>query len=206
MTGSEFITYVQLKLNRIDTSSYEDVRPEEILFFAHEALKKLTLDFDLGKYSQFTDRETLLNYLASVTKTQEVTLTNNIGTLPLILKIKGLEVQVETSLSGTLETGWQPGRLSDNMESYESEYNPFTKSYPDKPSYSLINEKIDFSSAVGFSCKKVRFDYLVFPSVIAESSVLEFPFMMELEDTTVTLLLENLESQRLQSQMAITKS
>jgi hypothetical protein len=125
MTGAEFITYVQLKLNRIDTSSYEDVRPEEILFFAHEALKKLTLDFDLGKYSQFTDRETLLNYLASITKTSaEIDLTDNKVVLPELLKIKGMSVFVQTDLSGEDEEGWQVGTVEDNKENSETEYNP----------------------------------------------------------------------------------
>lgn len=207
MTGAEFITYVQLKLNRIDTSSYEDVRPEEILFFAHEALKKMTLDFDMGKYSQFTDRETLLNYLASITKSSaEVVLSVNKVALPQLLKIKGMSVFVRTNLSGSEETGWQVGKIEDNVENSDKEYNPFTRSYPDKPGYTLLNGVIDFSNDLGFTCEKIRYDYLVFPAVITETSNLTFPFMMELEDSTVTLILENLESQRLQSQMAISKS
>jgi hypothetical protein len=94
MTGVEFSLYVKAKLNRIDTSSWEDVRTEEILFFATEALKKLSVRFDTGMTPPIIDEHTRQAYLASITKIVEIDLRNNEQILPLLIKIKDVYVYV----------------------------------------------------------------------------------------------------------------
>ena len=203
MTATEFITHVEVKLNRIDTNAYEDVRPEEVIFFANNALKALTLAFDLGMYSQLVDKSAINTYLASLIVPQtEVNLTANAYTLPAtVLKFKDMEVNVT---KGT-ETAWCTTRFLDNNNKSIREDNPFTKSFPDTPVFRLINSKIQFDVS-DFTCNKIRFEYLKTPTVIEDSSTLTYPFMEELEDKTVTLILENLEAQRLQTQPVVSKS
>jgi hypothetical protein len=203
MTGATFITHVQVKLNRLDTAAYEDVRPEEVIFFANDALKSLTLGFDLGYYSQLVDRQLLDVYLAGLHKVQpELVVTGNEVALPVtVLKVKGLEAFV---VKGT-ESGWVDTRRQTNEEVPNRESNPFLNSFPDMPNWRLIGGKIKFD-AVGFNCTKVRYDYLATPTVITEGSTLTYPFMPELEDKTVILILENLEARRVQTQPAVTKS
>jgi hypothetical protein len=94
MTGVEFSLYVKAKLNRIDTSSWEDVRIEEVLFFATEALKKLSVKFDVGMVHPTIDKQTAQTYLASITKNTEISLLNNEQILPLFIKIKDVSVHV----------------------------------------------------------------------------------------------------------------
>ena len=203
MTGAEFITHVQAKLNRLDTNAYEDVRPEEVIFFANDALKSLTLGFDLGLYSQLIDKPAALVYLAGLTLIQpELVLTNSAVVLPTsVLKLKDVEAFV---VIGT-ESAWCPTREQDNLLTSTREDNPWTRSYPDTPSYRLIDGKIKFDVS-NFSCTKVRYDYLKTPTVITEASTLTYAFMPELEDKTVTLILENLEARRLQTQPTVSKS
>lgn len=206
MTSEEFILEVQVKLNRLDSSSYQDVRPEEIIFFANDALKLLTLGFDSGVYSQIVDKPTILRYLAGSTSSQaELTLTDNKrGVTDNIIKLKDVEVFVEIGSGETAESGWMPTRELDNEYNSKKEYNNFTKSYPDRPSYRLINSEITFN-VDGFTCTKVRYDYL-FVVEITEVSGVNFPFNQELEDKTVTLILENLEARRLQTQPTVSKA
>ena len=94
MTGEDFVLYVKAKLNRIDTSSWEDVRSEEVLFFATEALKKLSVKFDTGMIQPTIDEHTRQAYLASITKIVEIDLLNNEQILPLLIKIKDVYVHV----------------------------------------------------------------------------------------------------------------
>lgn len=204
MTSEEFILNVQVKLNRIDSSSYQDVRPEEVVFFANNALKALTLGFDQGIYSQLIDRPAINRYLAgSVSSQAELAVTDNKrGVVDNIIKFKDLEAYVVMDEGD--EEGWVPTRELDNEYNSKKEYNVFTKTYPDRPSYRLVNSEITFNID-GFNVTKVRYDYL-FVVEITEVSGVNFPFNNELEDKTVTLILENLEARRLQTQPAVSKS
>lgn len=203
MTGAEFIQRVKVKLNRIDTNSYQDIRPEEVLFFGDNALKTLTLLFDIGQYSGLVDESAIKIYLASlITKGPELNLVNNEVNLPSnVLKLKDTEVFVTV---GT-ESGWMPTRFLTNEHTSDRQDNMFTKSYPDTPVFRLIGGNIKFDT-FNFTCSKVRYDYLKVPIVIEELSQLVYPFINELEDKTVTLILENLESRRLQTQSIVSKS
>lgn len=203
MTGEEFITYVKLKLNKLDTSSYEEVRPEEVLFFGTEAIKRLTLDFDIEKFSPALDREAMLNYLASLTEHKaEQNLTSGSIDLEKMLKLKDVSVHVKIGE----EEGWQPTRFMDNNMTTDREDNPFMQSYPDTPTFRLISNKLSFDPVAGCTFDMVKYDYLTYPEDLAEDTEINFPFTMELEDLTVTLLLEDLESRRIQSQPLISKS
>lgn len=204
MTSEEFILNVQVKLNRLDSSSYQDVRPEEVIFFANDALRLLTLAFDVGQYSNIVDKPAILRYLAGSTTTQtELPVTDNKrGVTDNIIKFKDLEAYVVMDVGS--EEGWTPTRELSNEYNSKREYNTFTKSYPDRPSYRLINSEITFN-VDGFNVTKVRYDYL-FVVEITEVSGVNFPFNQELEDKTVTLILENLEAQRLQTQPIVSKS
>lgn len=205
VTGAKFIQNVQVKLNRLDTSQYEDVRPEEVLFFANDALKALTLGFDIGMYSPLVNQEVAKVYLAQLHQRAAdtvVTMTGNEGTLPAdILKFK--DVQAFVTIGS--ETGWQDTRWLDNELNSFREENPFTKSFPDKPVYRLIDTKIKFE-VDGFTVTKIRYDYLKYPVTITEGSTLTYQFINELEDKTVTLILENLENRRLSSQAQVSRS
>jgi hypothetical protein len=203
MTGTEFISHVEVKLNRIATSSYEDIRPEEVIFFANDALKALTLEFDLGLYSRLLDEFATKTYLAHLYGvTENVTVTNNKFTLPVdVFKFKDLEAYVTIGA----EADWVGTRFLDNTENSTREDNLFTKSYADTPIYRLIDKEVKFEVS-DFKVTKARYDYLKYPVVITEASVLDYPFLTELEDKTVTLILENLESGRINSQPVVSKS
>lgn len=202
MTGTEFILYVKAKLNRLDSSSYEDVRPEEILFFANEALKTLTLEFDMGRYSPLIDIDSIRGYLASMNiETPSTDITDNKFAVPTMLKLKDLEAWV---VIGT-ETGWMPAKARPNKDSSLREDNVFTKSYPDEPYYRYSDDNIKFDIDSTFNVTKVKYKYLRVPPEIVEASVLNYTFMSELENKTVTLLLENLEGRRLGTQPAVSK-
>lgn len=202
MTGAQFITEVKVKLNRLDTSSYEDIRPEEVLFFGYEALKKLTLEYDMRRYAGLLGPGTIYNYLKELTKSHaEINLTEGAAALPVLFKLKDVAVFVTIGE----ETGWQPTREEDNKKTTRDEYNPFQKSYADMPKYRLINDGIKFEEN-GFTCSRFKYDYLEYPEVITESTNLDMTFISDLQDKTVTLILENLESRRLQSQPVISKS
>lgn len=202
MTGTDFILYVKAKLNRLDTASYEDVRPEEILFFGNEALKTLTLEFDMGRYSPLIDIDSIRNYLASLNITVSSTdISNNEFDVPSMLKLKDLEGWV---VIGD-ETGWMPCDEKANKDKSHKEENPFAKSYPDTPHFRYADSKIKFDTDETFNITKVRYIYLRVPPEILENSTLNYTFMSELENKTVTLLLENLESRRLGTQPAVSK-
>lgn len=200
---AKFIQHVKVKLNRLDTSQYEDVRPEEVVFFANDALKALTLAFDKGLYPSSLDLEVITVYLASLHSRQtELPLTNNERTLSQdVFKFKDMQAYVTIKE----EQGWQDTRWLDNKLNSFREENPFTKSYPDRPIYRLIEDKIKFE-APDFEVTKIRYEYLKYPITITEAGTLEYLFINELEDKTVTLILENLESRRIQSQPSVSRS
>ena len=210
VTGTRFVQNVKVKLNRIDTSDYEDVRPEEVLFFANDALKSLTLIFDMGVYPPLVDGEVVKNYLARLHKSQPETVlsTVNEGVLPnTVLKFKDMLAYVVYPESGTvLEEGWMSTRWLDNSHNSDREDNPFLKSFPDAPIFRLIDDTRIKFEASNFKVTKIKYDYLKYPEAITEASTLEYQFINELEDKTVTLILENLESRRISTQPQITRS
>jgi len=201
MTGADFSLYVKAKLNRIDTSAWEDVRTEEILFFALDALKKLSLRFDAGDVPVTLDKSVINNYLSSITKRQTIDLVDNKIILPLLLKIKDAEVLVKVGN----QTGVQPTRELPTERISNIKNSPLSRSFPDKPIYFLAEEKIVFLTDSTFTCEKVYLTFLEYPEEIVESTGLDMPFMSELQDETTTLIIENLENRRIQTQPTITK-
>lgn len=206
MNAETFVLQVKAKLNRLDSAAYEDVRVEEIYFFGYDALKDLTIDFDSDQYGKYKDDKNIHVYLASLIKhSSEQNLVDNKIELPDVFKIKSMAVFVTIGAGDQQETGWQPGREIDAHDNTETEYNPFTRSYPDKPAYRLIDDNIEFF-VNDFICSKLKYDYLVYPAVIDDASDLDMVFIKELQDKTVTLILENLESRRIQSQPVVSRS
>lgn len=207
MTGAQFVQRVLVKLNRLDTAQYEDVRPEEVIFFGYNALKALTLTFDLGQYPPLVDVDAVKIYLGHLHhKDEEDPVNGNKFTQPEeVLKFKDMEAYVTTSLSGSLETGWVDTRWLDNTENSHREDNPFTRSFPDKPIFRIIDKEVKFE-VNDFTVTKARYDYLKNPEEFTEASQLDYPFMNELEDKTVTLILENLESRRVSTQPSVSRS
>jgi hypothetical protein len=203
---ANFINEVEVKLNRLDSSSYEDVRPEEIVFFANDALKALTLAFDIGAYSPLLDEFAIKTYLAYLYTVGDVgdptPITDNEFTLPEeVFKFKDMEAYVTIGS----EVDWVDTRFLDNDKNSSREDNPFRRSFPDSPIYRLIDEKIVFE-VNGFNVTKARYEYLKYPVEITEGGTLDYPFITELEDKTVTIILENLENQRLGSQPQVSKT
>lgn len=206
MTGKEFITHIKAKLNRLDSSAYRDVRPEEILLYANDAYKNLILNFDIGNYSVALDSEVIKNYLATLMViSPEIVLIDNKVALPNYLKLKDVTVYVTVGVGDNEESGWMPTRNLDNMQSTSREDNVFRRSFPDTPTYRITNSSILFE-AVDFTCSKFKMEYLKFPDEITEDGVISFIYMKELQDATVTLILETLESRRLQSQAVVSKT
>jgi len=203
MTVSKFILDVQVKLNRLDTSSYEDVRPEEIVFFANDSMKSLTLTFDMGVYSQLLDKLAIKTYLGSLDAIEpEFSITGN--KFPLnakVFKFKDMEAYVTVGS----ESGWMDTRFLNNSLNSTRESNIFQRSFPDSPIYRVIDNKVKFE-VNGFNVTKARYEYLKYPEEIVEGGTLTFPFISELEDKTVTLILENLEGRRLGSQPQVART
>jgi hypothetical protein len=112
------------------------------------------------------------------------------------------EIEVRVLYEG--EAGWQPTRELDNNRNSNTNYSPFSKSFADKPSYVLQESKIKFY-VNDFVCKEAKITYLEQPKLITEDQQLNMPFVNELQDETVTLILENLESRRIQTQPPISK-
>lgn len=207
MTGSEFVQYVKAKLSRLDTAFHEDVRTEEVLMYAHDALKSLTIEYDSGKIPSVLDSKVIAIYLSSVTE-------DILGDLSLIeegkfaritisnyLKLKNLTVEVT---AGTA-TSWQPTREIAVDDFTGTQYNPFTKGFPDRPSYFFSSGFLVFPLS-GYVCNKIKAVALKNPAAIEENSNLSsIPFVKELQDKTVTLILENLESRRIQTQPVISR-
>ena len=215
MTASEFIQYVEVKLNRIDSSSYEDIRPEEVIFFANDALKSLILAFDIGAYSRTLDVAAIKVYLGALQvygNTEVPISSNRFALLDKVLKFKDVVAQVKVpDADNPTETGWMPTRWLDNNQNTTREDNPFLKSFADKPIFRLITKESDDAKIIqfetnGFEVTSIRYDYLKYPTEITEGSVLSYPFMDELENHTVTLILENLEARRLQTQPSVSRS
>jgi hypothetical protein len=213
MTTTEFVSRVKVKLNRIDTSSYEDVRPEEVIFFGNNAMKALILNFDLGGYPQLVDTDAVRVYMQDFYQHQAELplLTNEADIEAHVLKYKDVQVWVRIvdpeDDKTILEEAWVgASRDLDNYKTSDREDNPFKRSYPDSPVYRLIGGKIHFD-AQDFTCTKYKYDYLKVPKVIVETDTdLDHPFMDELENKTVSLILENLEARRLQTQPAVSRS
>lgn len=215
MTAAQFVQFVEAKLNRLDSSSYEDVRPEEIIFFANDALKSLVLAFDIGAYSRTLNEAAIKVYLGTLQvygNTEAPTSLNKFELLDKVLKFKDVLAKVEVpDGDNPTETGWMPTRWLDNEADSTREDNPFLRSYADKPIFRLITQEVDDTKVIkfetnGFEITNIRYDYLKYPTEITEGSVLTFPFMDELENHTVTLILENLEARRLQTQPSVSRS
>jgi len=198
MTGAEFSLYVKAKLNRLDTSSWEDVRTEEILFFGRDALKRLSLRYDVGTVPVHLQGSIMNMYLSSITETIVLNLTGGVALLTSILKIKDTKVQVKIGN----ELRYVPTRELATQDLSFVTNSPLSKSFPDKPIYHLSQDRINFVED-GFTCEKVEITFIKSPAEILENSVLTIPFTMELQDETVKLILENLESRRIQTQPAI---
>ena len=199
MTGTEFALYVKAKLNRLDTSSWEDVRTEEILFFGRDALKRLSLRYDAGNVPPHLAGSVMNVYLASITETISEPLISGSVLLPSILKIKDAKVLVKIgNASRLMPTRELPTERLSNVQN-----SPLSRSFPDKPIYYIKGSTIYFIED-GFTCERVDIEALKFPEEILENSQIDIPFTMELEDETVKLILENLESRRIQTQPAIT--
>jgi hypothetical protein len=198
MTGAEFSLYVKAKLNRLDTSSWEDVRTEEILFFGRDALKRLSLRYDAGTVPVHLQGSIMNMYLSSITETIVLNLTGGVALLTSILKIKDTKVQVKIGN----ELRYVPTRELATQDLSFVTNSPLSKSFPDKPIYHLSQDRINFVGD-GFTCEKVEITFIKSPAEILENSVLTIPFTMELQDETVKLILENLESRRIQTQPAI---
>lgn len=202
ITGEIFITHIKAKLNRLDSAAYEDIQPEEVLLFANDALKNLILQFDLGQFSHIVDVLATKKYLATLySSTGELPLTYSKVTVPDCLKLRNVEVYVEIED----EKGWVPGRDKDHINFTGLKESPFLRSFADNPIFRLIDGDILFE-APDFNCTKMRSDLLITPLEITEDSILTYPFIPELENKTVTLLLENLEGRRLNSQPVVSKS
>jgi hypothetical protein len=203
MTGTEFALYVKARLNRLDTSAYEDVKNEEILLFGNEALKRLTLEFDAGRHSALVDPQAIQVYLDQLVEPiAEVNCTDNAGATPSdVLKLKDIEAFVTIGD----ESGWVPGRSRTNDLISHKEDNPFAKSYPDRPEYRVLDGKVQYDTDGSFQVTKFKGIALEIPPTITSSGQFNYPFMDELQNKTVTLLLENLESRRLETQPAVSK-
>lgn len=205
MTGALFVLGVKVKLNRLDTSSYEDVRPEEIYFFAHNALKQLVLQFDEGRHTSSPNSALINNYMASVTRVLPSTIvTANTLVIPDVLKFRDLEAFVKVPT--TEEEGWVPTRELSNERLSDKMSNPFIRSYPDAPAYTYTEGKLKFSVNTLFSVTQIRGVYIEEPETYTDRSDITLPFTEELENLTVTLLLENLENRRLQTQAVISRT
>lgn len=207
MTGARFAQEVKAKLNRLDSAAYEDVRNEEIYFFGFDALKGLTLNYDneFDKGMHRGDR-LLQAYLSSlIVRKEENLVDNKVALFDEILKIKAIAVYVTLGSGDTLEEGWQPTRTESTLDRDKGIYNMFTKSYPDMPVYKLLDNTLEFE-ADGFVCSKIKYSYLKYPEAITQSTELDMHFVTELQDRTVTLILENLESRRIQTQPAVSRS
>jgi len=205
MTGSEFVARVKVRLNRLDSNSYSDILPEEILFFGSDALKKLTVRLYRGQIDAKTPPEGIALYLASVDAvTPEVLLVENKVAIPSdFLLIKDMEVFVKVDQ----ESGWVPARYLTTRTSVSKLTDPWSKSFPDNPAYELVENNIVFPiSNEEFVCEKIKVEYLKKPDELTTSSIIEFPFEDELESETTTLILENLESRRLSTQPTVSKS
>jgi len=203
MTGATFIIYVKAKLNRLDTAHYEDVRDEEVLLFGNEALKDLTLSFDSGLFSPKVDARALQVYLDSlVDDIDETNCTANKAASPAeVLKLKDIEAFVTIGD----ESGWMPAISRSNDLVSHRQDNPFEKSYPDRPNYRVLDGEIVFDTDGSFAITKFRGKKLIMPAEFDASTTLSYPFMEELENKTVTLLLENLESRRIETQPVVSK-
>jgi hypothetical protein len=208
ITGAEFLIYVKAKLNRLDTNAYADIRDEFIFLMAQDAIKFLVLQYDTGQTTKGTDQASLNNYLASITKTGSKDLADNAVDLPNdILKIKDMVVNVKVDS----EEGFVSALEFTNHKISQKESNYFSESKAYEPTYRLIDNKIKFitkkilDESANFICTKIKYEYLEQPEMFNSSSQIELPFIQELEDRTVTLILENLEQQRLGSQPQVTQ-
>lgn len=205
MTGADFVQRVKVKLNRLDSNAYSDILPEEVLFFGTDALKKMTIKLFNGQINFYAPRDVTSLYLSSVDAvSDEITLTNNAVAIPDdVLMIKDIEVNVTVDNI----TGWVPARVLTTRISVSTLTDPFNKSFADKPSYELVENNIKFPiKDEEFVCNKIKIEYLIMPDDLATDSVIDFPFGQELEDETVTLILENLMNRRLQTQPTVSKS
>jgi hypothetical protein len=118
--------------------------------------------------------------------------------------IYNIQVRVIYGRATGEDEGWQPTRELDNNRNSNTNFSPFSKSFADKPSYVLQESKIRFY-VNNFICSEAKITYLEQPTLITEDQVLNMPFVNELQDETVTLILENLESRRVQTQPPISK-
>jgi hypothetical protein len=200
ITGAEFLIYVKAKLNRLDTNAYADIRDELIFLLAHDALKYLILQYDTGQVTKGVDQASINNYLASITKQDTKDLTDNAVELPGVLKIKDMVVEVTVES----ETGFVPAVEFTNQSISQKEHNYFSESKAYEPSYRLIDGKIKFE-VTDFVCNKIKFEYLEQPIMLDSTTQINLPFITEFEDRTVTLILENIEQQRLGSQPQVTQ-
>ena len=99
---------------------------------------------------------------------------------------------------------WIPGHLMDNTKKDFKEFKSFTASTAARPHYRLTGNSISVEEN-NFTASQAVLTSLMMPPAVTSSSVLEIPFMSELQNKTVSLILENLESPRIQTQPVITQ-
>jgi len=203
MTATELIQRVKVRLNRLDTSFNADMRNEEVLLYINSALQSLVNKIYNGRIDNAASVDALSIYLSTLKVLEgETPLTNNGVSLEDVLVFIGAEVYVSIGEF----SAWVPGVEGiKGISIAERESNPFTKSTVDNPTYDLLNNKCIFVSE-GFTCTKVKREFIKKPEEILESSTVDFRFLNELEEEATTLILENIQDPRISSQPQISKS
>ena len=213
MTGGEFVLYVKAKLNRLDTAAYTDVRSEEILFFGRDALQLLLLDFDRGAFSPSIDKNTALIYLNSMTETKSLQKVQDEDCkfeFPDAIKYKDLNLEIEVEYNGKTYTDTKPLRVMPSEGLSLLEQTDFRRSTISEPNCYLTDNilKVIKDSDYGeddIVCKAVTCLYIKRPKELEEDGEIPVAFTKELQDKTVSLILENIENNRLRTQPIITK-
>ncbi|WP_428743147.1 hypothetical protein [Tenacibaculum sp.] len=217
-TGKELILKLKAKLNKLDTSSNRAVKPELALLFLNDAYIKLVrskysknggqADSTAFQYTQLTTDE--LDFLTINKKSSKGDFVISKEDSEYIIDKSELEnyfIHLKASLkvkSGNT-TDWTSPNYK-TLDEVETSYgDPFNSSIFKDPVLYQEDNKFKIV-ATDFEVVDASISYLRKPETITVVSEHNIPFEDELVDYTATLILENWEDARAQSQYQVTKA
>lgn len=218
--GRELILKLKAKLNKLDTSSNRSLRPEMALEFLNDAHIKLVRakyskdggaqDTTAFQYSQLTTDELdpytkniKLDFIASGQRDQKVDGEYHIEKGDLDNYFIHLNSLIQTKFNEN--SGWKTPNYMTLDQVATTRNDPFNNSVFSAPV--MYQEENKFKIiADDFEVNAVKISYLIKPKTITVDSTVVCPFEDELVDTAATLILENWQDGRVQSQPVINQT
>ena len=205
MTGLEAAQKFKVEINKLDRSSYIDIRLEKILHYLNKAalflVKKKYRGIDSGP-GRLEIMHPVLDDLKNLIKESSTTGLEETGLTEIAFEndhLYFIACNIQTASSECPTPDWHEGRYVKPERVYKELESPFTESKLDSPMITVVGDKLVIYHSA-FDVGAVTVKYLSTPAEITSDAEIALSFENEIIDTAVSMALENVESQRIKTQ------